>query len=292
MTAPSDIEQLLLELVNRAREDPEGEVEALLADPAAGLGAQPNITEALDAFAVDLARFAAQMEGYDPAPPLAWSGALSASAETHSARMITFDEQAHEFPGEPGLVDRILAEGYARPTILAENVFGFTQDAVHAHGAFVIDWGEGPGGIQDPAGHRETILNPALSEVGIGILEAPNPESALGPFVTTQHFGARADAPAALTGVLTSDADGDAFYDIGEGLGGVTVTAEGAAGTFTATSHASGGYTLPLPSRAARWKARSRARSRSPTTTSSSTSPISTRCTRGRSSARAGPMPR
>ena len=42
--------------------------------------------------------------------------------------------------------------------------------------------------------------------------------------------------------------DGDHFYDVGEGLGGVTVTATSTTGqAYTTTTWASGGYDLALP---------------------------------------------
>ena len=47
--------------------------------------------------------------------------------------------------------------------------------------------------------------------------------------------------------MVIDDADLDDFYDIGEGLGEVSITATGAAGTFQTTSFASGGYALELP---------------------------------------------
>jgi Ca2+-binding RTX toxin-like protein len=63
--------------------------------------------------------------------------------------------------------------------------------------------------------------------------------------VVTQDFGGRG-APDELVGVVIDDKDGDRFYDIGEGLGGVTVTVRGAAGTFSTTTWAAGGYQLAL----------------------------------------------
>ncbi|HMQ57472.1 MAG TPA: hypothetical protein PKE65_02885, partial [Rhizobiaceae bacterium] len=44
------------------------------------------------------------------------------------------------------------------------------------------------------------------------------------------------------------DADGDDFYDVGEGLAGVTVSLSGAAGNYTTTTWASGGWQIEVPS--------------------------------------------
>jgi hypothetical protein len=71
--------------------------------------------------------------------------------------------------------------------------------------------------------------------------------TSVGPYLVTQDFGARWDYRGQLLGVMIADADGDRFYDIGEGLGGITVTAQGSAGIFTTTTWSSGGYQMVLP---------------------------------------------
>ena len=69
--------------------------------------------------------------------------------------------------------------------------------------------------------------------------------------MTTQHFG-RPDTSfgqtldPTLLGVAIFDADEDDFYDVGEGLGGVTVTAEGGGQTFTTTTWEAGGYQMSV----------------------------------------------
>ena len=51
-----------------------------------------------------------------------------------------------------------------------------------------------------------------------------------------------------LTGVAFDDKDGDHFYDVGEQLGGLTLTAVSSTGaTYTTTTYGSGGYDLALP---------------------------------------------
>ncbi|MEM6355538.1 MAG: carboxypeptidase regulatory-like domain-containing protein, partial [Pseudomonadota bacterium] len=181
-----------------------------------------------------------------PVAPLAWNQNLAQSADVHSQAMINADLQSHNVPGEPGLADRITNAGYFNWSQVAENIFAFIEDPVQGHAAFFIDWGPGPNGIQNPAGHRNTILNPLYREVGIGELPVPEFGFDIGPNSHTQHFGRRFGTDAFLTGVVIDDGDGDRFYDIGEGLGGVTVTADGANGTFSTTTWDSGGYTLEL----------------------------------------------
>ncbi|MEM7498834.1 MAG: CAP domain-containing protein [Pseudomonadota bacterium] len=246
MRTPSDTEQLYLELINRARADPAGELDRLIADRANGIAVQDNITDALVFWQVDLDTLYSQLEGESPVAPLAWSTALAQSAKVHSEAMINADEQSHNLPGEPSLGDRITNAGYVGWSQVAENIFAYTEDPVQGHAAFFIDWGPGIDGIQNPPGHRDTILNALYREVGIAELAVPEFGYEIGPNSHTQHFGRRFGTDAFLTGVVIDDGDGDRFYDIGEGLGGVTVTASGANGTFTTTTWESGGYTLEL----------------------------------------------
>src|SRR5262249_53982077 len=52
-----------------------------------------------------------------------------------------------------------------------------------------------------------------------------------------------------LTGVAFDDRDDDQFYDLGEGLGGLTVTAVSSTGAhYTTSTMDAGGYDLVLPS--------------------------------------------
>lgn len=261
--APTDFEQYMLELLNRARLDPMGEFDALIRNANSGTAVQENITSTLSFFGVDLASFQSQLQGIDAVAPLAWHDALAQAAETHSNLMIAEDTQSHNLPGEASLGSRIEAEGYENWSRVGENIYAYTEDPVQGHAGFFIDWGYDDedfngtarktdwqslgDGIQDPPGHRNTILNPDLTEVGIASIAETSSATAVGPFVVTQDFGARWDYEAQLVGVVIEDADADRFYDLGEGLGGITVTASGTAGLFTTTTWASGGYQIELP---------------------------------------------
>lgn len=260
---PTDQEQLLLELINQLRMDPGGEAERLILNPQTGAAVQANITQALQYFGVDMAAFAAQMAALAAAPPLAWNAALALAAEDHTLRMIAADEQSHQVAGEASLWARIGTAGYANRTRVAENVYAYAQDVLYAHAGFVIDWGYDDAdfngdtllanwrsigdGIQDAAGHRVNMMNPALTEVGIAMIAETDAATSVGPFLVTQDFGARWDYSAQVLGVVIADADGDRFYDIGEGLAGITVTARGSAGVYSTTSWSSGGYQMVLP---------------------------------------------
>jgi uncharacterized lipoprotein NlpE involved in copper resistance len=99
-------------------------------------------------------------------------------------------------------------------------------------------------GVPD-LGHRLHLL--AMSElfqgqnqVGVGIVNGNGP---YGSYYTIDTARADGDNNSFLTGVVYNDANRNGGYDAGEGLGGVTVTANNGAST---TSFATGGYTLEL----------------------------------------------
>ena len=237
---PSDREQFMLELLNRMRMNPADELDILLNS------GDPFIDSALLAFEVDQDVLQQQWDTLAAAPPLAWNESLYNAALKHSELMRDLDEQSHQLPGEVPLGQRVQAEGYDF-TVVGENVYAFGQNILHSHAAFAIDWGLGPDGIQDPPGHRINMMDSQFREIGIGIVDGLDGNST-GPLIITQDFGNRADLNNPyLLGVVYTDADGDGVYDEGEGVGGVSVRAEGTNGTFTATSLNAGGYQISLP---------------------------------------------
>jgi Ca2+-binding RTX toxin-like protein len=240
-------QQLQLELLNRARANPAGEFDLLIADAASDTAVQSNITRAIRYFDVDLDLFRQQLQEFDAVAPVAWSDALARSAATHNQLMIDQDTQSHHLEGEEGLLERMRTAGYDSIRQVAENVYAYAEDTVYAHAGYYIDWGYGTGGMQDPAGHRNTMLNATYTEIGIAWQAESNASTNVGPYVTTQHLGTRWNYQAQLVGVVIDDRDGDDFYDISEGMGGVTVTATGTAGSFTTTSWGAGGYQMVLP---------------------------------------------
>lgn len=261
--APTAFEQAMLEYINQARMNPAGEIDVVIADAASNTATQSNITSAIRFFGVDVEAYRTQMAAFDPVAPLAWNVALAGAADAHSQLMIDTDTQSHRLPGELSLGDRVTEAGYDWRRI-SENIFAYTDDPLYGHAGFMIDWGyddedfdannvrfddwqQRGDGMQDPPGHRNAIMSEHWTEVGISALAETDPATSVGPYVVTQNFGApRTAGPNQLLGVVIDDADGDRFYDIGEGLGGVTVTAVGGAGTFTTTTWASGGYQMAL----------------------------------------------
>jgi uncharacterized protein YkwD len=252
---PTNDEQLMLEMVNRMRWDPAAELNVLVnlnpGSPATWRTPKsndPNVASALTFFNVDAAALASQWAGLAPrTAPLAWNSNLNNAAAGHNAAMIAADQQTHQAPGEPTLGTRLTNAGYTY-TAGAENVYAYATSIFYGHAGFAIDWGPGPGGMQSPPGHRDTMMNAGLREVGISITPESNPATGVGPLVITQDFGSRSGS-AFFTGVIYND-PGTYFYAPGKGLSGVTVRAFNAGtGTLRAatTTFGSGGYSLQAP---------------------------------------------
>ncbi len=158
------------------------------------------------------------------------------------------DQQAHQLPGEASLSSRVVAEGYTGWSQLAENIYGYAESPIFAHAGFAVDWGTGPGGMQSPAGHRMNMMSSGLREIGISAL-AGLAGADLNPWIVTQDFGNRfalSDSVYVL-GVLYDDANGNDFYNAGEGIGAATVTVAGPGGSWTTTTMTAGGYQVLLP---------------------------------------------
>ncbi|WP_292599245.1 carboxypeptidase regulatory-like domain-containing protein, partial [Mesorhizobium sp.] len=98
--------------------------------------------------------------------------------------------------------------------------------------------------LMNSSGHRANILNGNFREVGLGF-EVGDYRGRSSGFVT-ENF-AKTGSDMFLTGVAIDDKDGDKFYDPGEGLSGLTITAKSSTGTtFTTKTMAAGGYDLAL----------------------------------------------
>jgi len=267
--APTADEQYMLELVNRARANPAAEGQRLLklaqTDPAIGY-----MTAGWD-----LGGFLRQINASGPLPPLAFNTRLVQAARDHDAAMVAANTQFHSPAGyltDPTIGHAADGAAYYAPGgagwATGENIFAYSQgvgattpaDYVnYFEAAFLLDWG-------NPAfGHLKNLMapgpsgaasggHPPFSEIGIGLLTNAHPATpaaggmSVGPAVVTQEFGWR-QGNAFLTGVAYTDANNDRFYEPGEGLGGVTITAvgRGGQGTFRVQTWDSGGYSLRLP---------------------------------------------
>lgn len=262
----------MLELTNRFRSDPQGELAELVNFASTGVWAgtksdDASIAYALNFFGTSASDLATQFSSLVAAPPVAWNSALNEAATHYSNLMVSADQQSHTLDSYT-LNQRIQNGGYSANWLQAgENLFASANSPFHSHGAFVIDWGDGNGsaagygnGIQNPAGHRDLLLNSAMKEIGIGFQSIAIPGSnatAIGPYVVTEYLasqfrfdGATYFSDAILTGSVYQDTLlADAFYTPGEGLAGEVINVyNDATGILVASgfSNSAGGFNIVL----------------------------------------------
>jgi hypothetical protein len=233
----TDLEQAMLEYINDARLDPVGNAARYILAYSPLTATQANIQNALDFFGVPGLALQQQLAALTPVQPVAFNDQLAAAARTHDQAMIAADTQSHQLPGEADLGARITAQGYSFLEA-GENIYAYAEDVLYGHAGFMVDWG--PGGMQNPPGHRLNIMDADHREVGVGIVQESNPSTEVGPLVVTEDFATRSTSGVIILGVAYGDNDHDNFYTVGEGRAGLTVSVAGA----STTSTASGGYAL------------------------------------------------
>ncbi len=244
---PSPIEQAFMEDINRMRLDPQGELSILLSSTNPLRARDPAVQAALDFFNVSGTLLAQQWAELEPTHPVAWNEDLIDAALKHTIEMRNADSQSHQLPGEPDLGQRVRNEGYSPLRRATENIYAFAESHIHGHAGFVIDWGEGPGGIQSPAGHRINYMDDAVDEVGISVIAENSSTTDVGPLLTTQNFGRRGGYVAQILGVVYDDNNSNGIYDPGEGFNNMDITVTGTGGTFTTQTLTAGGYQLEVP---------------------------------------------
>ena len=253
---PSAQEQYMFQLVNRFRQNPVSELSYFVNSFGTPAGsAYANISSALQQFGVSGAELQKEFAALTAAPPLAWNSILYGTATAHTKLQIQYDTQSHQITqaGEADLGTRVTNAGYQWSAV-GENVYSYAYNVFYGQAGFVIDWGTGDtgqsvGGIQSPPGHRQNLLDPDYTSVGISILPSSGPMT--GPLVITQDFGGPLNfTSSSIVGAVFQDVNGNNFYDPGEGLGGVSISVvgtNGTRGTFTTQSLTAGGWQLQVP---------------------------------------------
>lgn len=253
---PTPAEQETLELINRLRTNPQGELNRLFSNLSPLTGRDANVNSAVRFFGVNGRTLESQWQSLVAVPPVAWNQQLATAAETHNNLMVTNQAQSHQFPGEASLLNRAIAAGYTNATTVGENLYAYSESPLYGHAGLAIDWGDddansanGYGtGIQSPPGHRNNLMSGQFREVGLSIVEGIPSSSAVGPQSLTQDFGSRTGiGNAFLLGVVFGDSNTNGAFNAGEGASDVTITATGPAGTFSTTTWSSGGYQLQIP---------------------------------------------
>lgn len=228
---PTLYEQLMLELVNRARADPGAEADRLGIDLNQGL--DPGTIQDT------------------PKQPLAAHPLLIQAARDHSQWMLDNNIFSHTGAGGSSVSDRISAAGYplSGSWSVGENIaWGGIHGTLDVL-AYTITRHEG---LFLSPGHRENICHDGFEELGIGILTGIFTHNSTDhdALMATQKFARSQGTPDPfITGVAYYDFNGNGFYDINEPIRGLTVAVSGGA-YYTETAPA-GGYTLPVPDGAA-----------------------------------------
>jgi uncharacterized protein YkwD len=234
---PGSEEQLYLELINRARANPPAEGVRLAATT------NPDILAAYTYFNVNLVMMKNELNAIAATPPLAPNANLTSAARSHSLWMFNTKTQAHNETNPSNTpFSRITATGY-NYTTAGENIYAYANSAEYGHAGFEVDWGTGTGGMQTGRGHRVNIHSSNFREIGVGVVLGTN--GTVGPQLVTQDFASRFSSPTLATGVAYYDLNSNNFYDIGEGISGLTVNVSGA--SHYCNTAAGGGWTVPVP---------------------------------------------
>lgn len=213
-------EQLIVELVNRARLDPTDEVNRLNEGLAPGINPGPK-------------------------EALAVIHELSDAARAHSADMDDRNFFDHQNPDGQSPGARAVEAGHDTSQV-GENIAvigsSWTDFDEQARAEALHE------GLWESDGHQRNMLSENWTEIGTGY-DYGNWEGYAGSTFVTEKFSAGPETY--LTGVVIEDSDGDDFYDMGEGQGGVRITATDDANpenVYATSTWEAGGYTLALPS--------------------------------------------
>jgi len=238
---PTSEEQYYIELINRARANPAAEGARFAAT------SDPDVLGAYTYYGVNLTMMQSEFNAIAATPPLAPNGSLTSAARSHSNWMLANATQAHDETNPANTpYTRMTAAGF-NYTAAAENVYASAKSVWHGHAGFEVDWGTGgTGGMQNPRGHRVNIHSSSYREIGVGVALGTN--GGVGPQLVTQDFGTQSASPTFGTGVAYYDLNSNNFYDIGEGISGLTVNVSGA--SYYCTTAAGGGWVVPVPTTA------------------------------------------
>ena len=256
--SPTNYQQYMLELVNRARANGGAEAARL---GLSGLQEGPPTVNG-ESWTIE-----------NSVQPLSWNSRLTTAAQGQSDRLNNADQfylggSPHTFGGTTPS-QRIAATGYSSapyngpttssgyfpgPENVAEEVSQgsgpyigarLTAAILRAHNGLFTDQNV------PSRGHRETMMLGFFREIGIGITAGTDnqahpgqPNGTFDSLYIVQDYGTQSNQKPFITGVVYRDTNGNHFYDPGEGIGGVRVDVQGA--TFYAVTSASGGYSVPV----------------------------------------------
>ena len=226
-------EQLMIELVNRARANPGAEAARYGIDLNAGLSGDNRVNSSSKA-------------------PLAPNAALQIASALHSTDMLIRDYFAHDgkdpAPNGKTPSNRAASAGYnggAGENLSLWPTNGRDQETnvLGSHQS-----------LFESPGHRSNMLTESYKDIGVGI-ETGDYSGDLFQghthltMLTTEKFGLGDPTRKAITGVVFNDTtvDND-FYNLGEGVSGMEIIAIKSTGQrFSTVTGISGGYALQVP---------------------------------------------
>jgi Ca2+-binding RTX toxin-like protein len=177
--------------------------------------------------------------------PLAFNGDLNEAGDAHTQWMLATDTFSHTGSGgsSPGERMEDAGYGFSGSWSWGENIAWSTTGAPDGFQDEVLELHNN---LMNSSGHRANILSSGFREIGLGFEVGAYEGMQVG--MLTEDF-ARSGSSRFLTGAAFDDRDGDLFYDVGEGLAGVSVEAvNNSTGlSYTATTMQAGGYQLALP---------------------------------------------
>jgi len=213
----------MLELMNRARLDPEAEASRLGINLNDGLDPEDSLSP-------------------DPRPPLAFNNALMVASREHSQWMLDTDTFSHIGEGGSSLTDRIDASDYPleRPWAVGENLAwgGVTGSNLNLD-AYIDTHHEG---LFKSPGHRRNILGD-YRELGVGQVKGhfrSNGDQYLVSMLTNKL--ARASDRYFLTGVVHNGGGNAPLYTVGAGRDDVFIRVD----DYYYQPTESGAFTIPL----------------------------------------------
>jgi uncharacterized protein YkwD len=218
------LEQLSLERINRARLLPAAEAAANNIAIDEGVPGQLNTL---------------------PKPPVALNAKLNSAARGHSQDMLARDYFEHNTPEGRTPFQRMEAAGYtfiaAAENLAWRGTTGTADERAYVEAQHVdlfVDT-DIPG-----RGHRLTLLNGNLREVGISIIRGSFTSNGV-PYdsvMQTQDYGTSPSGSTFVLGVVYSDGNNNGQYDYGEGVSSSVVSL----GPASKTTNAAGGYSFEV----------------------------------------------
>jgi len=218
-------EQLLLELINRARQNPGAEAARY------GISLNQGVPSAWTI-------------SNSPKQPLAPNQLLINAARLHSQDMLDHDYHSHTNLQGRNWSQRIADSGYVAQST-GENIawggstgtINQTQHVYERH-----EW------LFRSSGHRINLLYSLFDEIGTGVRYGVFTQNGVNynASMVTEKFATSMNK-VFITGVAYTDQIArDNFYTVGEGMAGLTVVATTTGKSFQTQTGPSGGYSLPV----------------------------------------------